>query len=99
MIYFHSTVFELCTEVAQLYDTKDDVLEALVHKLLLEVIFHRMRHVPHTLTHTHKMKTTDQQGLRHRDYTGPLRNLITDAEDLLESKKSEGIQVGGVWRN
>lgn len=52
-----------------------------------------------SLTLSHKMKTTDQQGLRHRDYTGPLRNLITDAEDLLESKKSEGIQVGGVWRN
>lgn len=35
-------------EVAQLYDTKDGVLEALVHKLLLEVIVRRMHHVPHT---------------------------------------------------
>lgn len=52
MIYFHSTVFELCMEVAQLYDTKDGVLEALVHKLLLEVIFYRMHHVPHTHTHS-----------------------------------------------
>lgn len=78
MIYFHSKVFELCMDVAQLYDATDDILEALVHKLLLEVIFHRMHHVPHT--HTHKMKTTDQQGLRHRNYSGPLRNcyLITD---------------------
>lgn len=40
-------------EVAQLYDTKDGVLEALVHKLLLEVTFHRMHHVPRTHTHTH----------------------------------------------
>lgn len=51
MIYFHSTVFELCMEVAQLYDTKDGVLEALVHKLLLEVTFHKMHHVPRTHTH------------------------------------------------
>lgn len=47
MIYiFIQQSLRLCMEFAQLYDTKDGVLEALVHKLLLEVIFHRMHHVP-----------------------------------------------------
>lgn len=41
-----------------------------------------------SLTHTHTLKTTDQQGLRHRDYRGPLGNLIIDAEEICWSSEN-----------